>query len=190
MTSPQRLSVQEAADHFGVSASTIRRWIGADELSCEREDTPQGTRVWVHLDAEVEDATEAVAAPTDAAPSALVAALEERVRSLESILATELQAGTELRALLSREQAAHDTTRAELDRLKTQQSSQAVIPVPAAVDQSRKDEGEPAALNALATLRAQYEHLQDAQPQPVERPSLVSRIFGAVGQESVSGFTV
>jgi len=40
MTHPQRLSLQEAAEHFGVSTSTIRRWIGADELRSEREDTP------------------------------------------------------------------------------------------------------------------------------------------------------
>jgi uncharacterized coiled-coil protein SlyX len=204
MTSPQRLSVQEAADHFGVSASTIRRWIGADELRCEREDTPQGLRVWVVLEPEVEDvASESVAATSPA----LVTALEERIRSLESILATELQAGAELRALLTREQAAHDITRAELDDLKTMQRTLASQPTAVTVIEPPRRDDEPAALNALATLRGQYEQLQDrnarlqaevysliekvaAQPQPVEKPSLVARFFGAVGQESVTGFSV
>lgn len=192
MTHPQRLSLQEAAEHFGVSTSTIRRWIGADELRSEREDTPQGPRVWVYLEPDEEAAAESA----DAASSALVTALEERIRSLESILATELQAATELRALLTHEQAAHQATRAELDGVKSQQSMIAAQPVSPA-EQPRASEDEPAALNALATLRAQYEQLQDrnarlqvevysliekvaAQPQPVERPRLFDRIFGAV----------
>lgn len=196
MTHPQRLSLQEAAEHFGVSTSTIRRWIRADELRSEREDTPQGPRVWVYLEPDEEAAAESV----DAASSALVTALEERIRSLESILATEL------RALLTHEQAAHQATRTELDGIKTQLSMIAVQPV-APVEQPRTSEDEPAALNALATLRAQYEQLQNhnarfqvevysliekvaAQPQPVERPGLVARFFGAVSQESVSGFSV
>ena len=117
-----------------------------------------------------------------------------------------MQAASELRALLTHEQGAHQATRAELDSFKTQRSTIAAQPaIP--VEQPRPSEDEPAALNALATLRAQHEQLQDrnarlqvevysliekvaAQPQPVERPGLVARFFGAVSQESVSGFSV
>jgi hypothetical protein len=42
VTHPEDLSLQEAADHFGLSTPTIRRRIAADEFRGERQNTTQG----------------------------------------------------------------------------------------------------------------------------------------------------
>jgi len=123
MSGTELVSIQEAAARLGVSADTVRRRLKRDELTGEREPTPQGFiwRIALPL-AEYAPETPGAAAGASAVDSlgdaVELAQLRERVAGLER-LAAELQserddwreharrdseAARELRVLLQNEQ--------------------------------------------------------------------------------------
>ena len=113
MADVERLTVLEAAFVLGVSASTVRRRIATSELRAEREERPQGSRLWVYLPSDTPPPTTPADSPPDMLP-APVAVLEARIESLKRTIDGEQRAGSELRQQLGREQAAHQNTRAQL----------------------------------------------------------------------------
>lgn len=119
------VSVAEAARRLALSPSTVRRRIDAGELRAHVEERPQGTRYLVEITAEAVEAAKEEKNASDTAhgasgDAALVAALEERIASLERRLDAREQAESELRQLLGREQEAHRATRAQLAHAQAQ----------------------------------------------------------------------
>lgn len=88
------LSIGEAAQHLGVSAKTVRRWIQAGRLPAQKEKGPYGDQYWVPVEAiqaaqHVLDVVK-VERPTD--PRTLALAVAQALEEREAALREELKA--------------------------------------------------------------------------------------------------
>jgi hypothetical protein len=67
----ERLTIDQAAAHNGLSTRTVRRRIKVGTLPAEREETPQGYRYWVLLE-DLDDRPGEATEPSAPAPDAAV----------------------------------------------------------------------------------------------------------------------
>lgn len=102
----QRVSVEDAASHLGVSVATIRRRMKRGELEVEAESDAPNARKWILLeskDNEPEDLGTSEA-PTDPVQNALTVRLEDEVTYLRGVIETRDKELAEMRLLLARAQ--------------------------------------------------------------------------------------